>query len=138
MSSRWRATGPSAARSSTANTRRVRDEVIGQLFAHLKNRYPEARGYSPRNLEYRRAFEAAWPDSEVVQGDLAQLPWYHHIALLEKLDPAELGQWYAARRWRAAGPPLSPTSWPDELTSSLPSIDEIEAELATTLQDGAY
>jgi hypothetical protein len=73
-----------------------------------------------------------------VQGDLAQLPWYHHIALLEKLDPAELGQWYAARRWRAAGPPLSPTSWPDELTSSLPSIDEIEAELATTLKHGAY
>jgi hypothetical protein len=73
-----------------------------------------------------------------VQGDLAQLPWYHHIALLEKLDPAELGNGPQRRRWRAAGPPLSPTSWPDELTSSLPSIDEIEAELATTLKHGAY
>jgi hypothetical protein len=31
-----------------------------------------------------------------VQRGLAQLPWYHHIALLEKLDTAELGQWYAA------------------------------------------
>jgi hypothetical protein len=43
-----------------------------------------------------RAFAAAWPEPEVVQGGLAQLPWYHHIALLEKLDSAELRQWYAA------------------------------------------
>jgi len=71
-------------------------KVIGRLSADLKNRFPEARGYSPRNLKHMRAFAAAWPDSEVVQGGLAQLPWCHHIALLEKLDTAELRQWYAA------------------------------------------
>jgi len=71
-------------------------KVIDRLSADLKNRFPEARGYSPRNLEHMRAFAAAWPVSEVVQGDLAPLPWYHHIALLEKLDTAELRQWYAA------------------------------------------
>ena len=52
--------------------------------------------------------------------------------------PLNWGNGTQRRRWRAAGPPLSPTSWPDELTSSLPSIDEIEAELATTLKHGAY
>ncbi|MFJ2756464.1 YhcG family protein [Nocardioides sp. NPDC087217] len=33
-----------------------------------------------------RAFAAAWPVSAIVQAPLAQLPWYHQIALLEKLD----------------------------------------------------
>jgi len=32
------------------------------------------------------AFAAAWPDRQIVQASLAQLPWYHHIALLERLD----------------------------------------------------
>lgn len=44
-----------------------------------------------------RAFAAAWPDPEVVQGPLAQLPWYHQIALPHKLHGADLRQWYAAQ-----------------------------------------
>ena len=37
------------------------------------------------NVEIMRAF-AAWPERQIVQASLAQLTWYHHIALLEKLD----------------------------------------------------
>ena len=29
---------------------------------------------------------SAWTDREIVQAPLAQLTWYHHLALLEKLD----------------------------------------------------
>ena len=36
------------------------------------------------------------PDPAIVQGRLAQLPWYHQIALLEKLKPADRRLWYAA------------------------------------------
>ena len=43
-----------------------------------------------------RSFAAAWPNSEVVQGSLAQLPWYHHVALLDKLDDQLTRKWYAA------------------------------------------
>lgn len=43
------------------------------------------KGFSPRNLKYMRAFAEAWPNAEFVQGVLAQLPWYHHLALLDKL-----------------------------------------------------
>ena len=32
-----------------------------------------------------RAFAKAWPKREIVQEVLAQLPWYHNTALLEKL-----------------------------------------------------
>jgi predicted nuclease of restriction endonuclease-like (RecB) superfamily len=44
-----------------------------------------------------RAFAAAWPDRQIVQASLAQLSWYHHIALLEKLDRPEQRLWYAAK-----------------------------------------
>jgi len=33
--------------------------------------------------------------SPIVQASLAQLPWYHHLALLDKLDSAANRLWYA-------------------------------------------
>jgi predicted nuclease of restriction endonuclease-like (RecB) superfamily len=71
-------------------------KVIDRLSADLKDRFPEARGFSARNLKYMRAFAAAWQGSEVVQAPLAQLPWYHHLALLERLKRADQRLWYAA------------------------------------------
>jgi predicted nuclease of restriction endonuclease-like (RecB) superfamily len=44
-----------------------------------------------------RAFAEAWPDESFVQAVLAQLPWYHHLALLDKLPGPETRRWYAAK-----------------------------------------
>ncbi len=44
-----------------------------------------------------RAFAAAWPNKEIVQEALAQIPWYRNIALLEKLSQAEERLWYARK-----------------------------------------
>ena len=71
--------------------------IIDRLSADLREGFPDARGYSPRNLKYMRAFAAAWPDPAMVQDRLAQLPWYHQVALLEKLSPADLRLWYAGQ-----------------------------------------
>lgn len=71
--------------------------VIDRLAADLRDAFPEMKGFSPRNLKYMRAFAAAWPDRNIVQASLAQLTWYHHIALLEKLDSPEPRLWYAAK-----------------------------------------
>jgi len=70
--------------------------VIDRLSADLRERFTDTKGYSQRNLKYMRAFAAAWPDLEVVQGPLAQLPWYHQLALLEKVSDPEQRLWYAA------------------------------------------
>ena len=69
--------------------------VIDRLSTDLKSRFPAAKGYSPRNLKYMRAFASAWPERAIVQAPLAQLPWYHHLALLQKLDDSDLRLWYA-------------------------------------------
>jgi predicted nuclease of restriction endonuclease-like (RecB) superfamily len=49
----------------------------------------------PRNLKYMRAFAEAWPDEQIVQAALAQITWYHNIAVVEKLNTPEERLWYA-------------------------------------------
>ena len=36
-----------------------------------------------------RAFAEAWPEEPIVQAVLAQITWYHNLAILEKLDTPE-------------------------------------------------
>ncbi len=42
-----------------------------------------------------RAFAEAWTDRAIVQATLAQIPWYHNIALMEKLKAFDERLWYA-------------------------------------------
>jgi len=72
-------------------------KVIERLAEDLRLAFPEMKGFSPRNLKYMRAFAQAWPDEAIVQEALAQLPWYHHLALLDKLPDSETRRWYAAK-----------------------------------------
>jgi len=72
-------------------------KVIERLAQDLRNAFPEMKGFSPRNLKYMRAFAEAWPEAEFVQAVLAQLPWYHQLALLDKLKTEEERRWYVAK-----------------------------------------
>ncbi len=69
--------------------------VIDRLSADLREAFPEMKGFSPRNLKYMHSFAAAWPDRAIVQAPLAQLTWYHNLALLEKLADAPQRLWCA-------------------------------------------
>lgn len=69
--------------------------VIDRLANDLRDAYPDMKGFSPRNLKYMRAFSAAWPDRAIVQEPLAQITWYHNIALLEKVAAEADRLWYA-------------------------------------------
>lgn len=72
-------------------------KVIERLAHDLRAAFPEMKGFSPRNLKYMRAFAEAWPEAEFVQAVLAQLPWYHQLALLDKLSNSTERGWYAAK-----------------------------------------
>ena len=71
--------------------------IIDRLSADLREAYPDMKGLSPRNLKYMRAFAAAWPARAIVQEVLARIPWYHHLALMEKCRTPEERLWYARR-----------------------------------------
>jgi predicted nuclease of restriction endonuclease-like (RecB) superfamily len=60
-------------------------KIIDRLSTDLKSEFPDMTGLSVRNLKYMRAFAESYPDAEFVQASLAQITWYHHITLLDKV-----------------------------------------------------
>ena len=70
-------------------------KAIEQLSRDIRQDEPNLKGFSTRNLKYMRAFAKAYPDFEIVQGVLAQITWYHNLALLDKLKNPEERLWYA-------------------------------------------
>lgn len=72
-------------------------KVIDRLSADLREAFSDMRGLSPRNLKYMRAFAAAWSDRQIVQEVLAQITWYHNIALLEKVADPQVRLWYTRK-----------------------------------------
>ncbi|MCB9772163.1 MAG: DUF1016 domain-containing protein [Candidatus Omnitrophica bacterium] len=72
-------------------------KVIDRLSMDLGQLFPDMKGFSPRNLKYMRAFASAWPKRAIVQEVLAQITWYHNVALLDKLDDAKNRIWYARK-----------------------------------------
>jgi predicted nuclease of restriction endonuclease-like (RecB) superfamily len=70
-------------------------KVIDRLSYDLKNAFPDMSGFSPRNLKYMRTFAEAWPEREIVQRTVAQIPWRSNLALLDKLEDHQTRLWYA-------------------------------------------
>ena len=70
-------------------------KVIERLAQDLRAAFPEMKGFSRANLMYMRAFAQAWPDAEIVQQAVGQLPWGHNLVLLTQLKDPELRLAYA-------------------------------------------
>ncbi len=69
-------------------------KVIERLSTDLHATFPFMKGFSPRNLKYMRACAEAYPEEAFVQQLAAQIPWFHHCVLLDKVkDPTER-HWY--------------------------------------------
>ncbi len=71
------------------------NKFIDNLASDIHMAFPESKGYSVRNLKYMSKFAARFPDREFVQAALAQITWYHHIALMDKVKNADEHVWYA-------------------------------------------
>ena len=70
-------------------------KVIDRLAHDLRNAFPEMKGFSRANLMYMRAFAEAWPDEQIVQQAVGQLPWGHNLVLLSRLKQPEQRLAYA-------------------------------------------
>ena len=70
-------------------------KVIERLAHDLRTAFPEMKGFSRANLMYMRAFAEAWPDAEIVQQAVGQLPWGHNLVLLSRLKDAQQRLAYA-------------------------------------------
>ncbi len=70
-------------------------KVIDRLAHDLHNAFPDMKGFSRANLMYMRAFAEAWPDEQIVQQVVGQLPWGHNLVLLTRLKQPDLRLSYA-------------------------------------------
>ena len=69
--------------------------MIERLAQDLRIAFPDMKGFSRANLMYMRAFAEAWPDAEIVQQAVGQLPWGHNLVLLTRLKDAKQRLAYA-------------------------------------------
>ncbi|MDD1450194.1 PDDEXK nuclease domain-containing protein [Sphingomonas sp. H160509] len=69
-------------------------KIVDRLSTDLKHDFPEMTGFSPRNLKYMRALAEAFPNREIVQQVIAQLPWGHAITLVEAVKDRTQRIWY--------------------------------------------
>ena len=70
-------------------------KFVENLAADIKLSFPEMKGYSARNLKYMAKFAVRFPADEIVQAPLAQITWYHHITLMDKIKEPTAHIWYA-------------------------------------------
>lgn len=70
------------------------NKFIDNLAKDIKLAYPNSTGYSVRNLKYMAKFASIY-DEQFVQEALAQITWYHNIALLDKVKNKDANIWYA-------------------------------------------
>ena len=71
------------------------NKFIDNLSADIRMAFPDSKGYSVRNLKYMAKFAARFPNKKFVQEVLAQITWYHNIALMDKVRTVEEHIWYA-------------------------------------------
>ena len=73
------------------------NKFIENLAADIKLAFPDAKGYSVRNLKYMAKFAATYEDEKFVQQAVAQIPWGHNIVIMEKVHSEEERAWYIGK-----------------------------------------
>lgn len=69
-------------------------KFIENLARDIKIDFPDATGYSVRNLKYMAKFAETYTDAEFVQQAVAQIPWGHNVVLMDKISSQEERIWY--------------------------------------------
>jgi predicted nuclease of restriction endonuclease-like (RecB) superfamily len=70
------------------------DGVVDRLAAHIAHTQPGVRGFTRRNLFRMRQFYEAYQPAEFVPPLVAQIPWSHHLVILEQSKQAEERDFY--------------------------------------------
>jgi len=73
------------------------NKFVDNLARDIKHDFPSVTGYSVRNLKYMAKFAKTYDDFEFVQRTVAQIPWRHNIALLDKVKDSGQRIWYTQK-----------------------------------------
>lgn len=70
------------------------NKFIENLARDIKLAFPNAKGYSVRNLKYMAKFAEKYPDKIFVQTVSAQIPWSHNTAIMDKVKEHDKRVWH--------------------------------------------
>ena len=73
------------------------NNFINVLSASLKMAFPDAAGYSPRNLARMKKFYEEYKEYSILPPAVAKLPWAHNSILIDKVKELEKRSWYAQK-----------------------------------------
>jgi predicted nuclease of restriction endonuclease-like (RecB) superfamily len=73
------------------------NKFVENLARDIKTEFPNATGYSVRNLNYMKKFAEVIIDEQILQAVAAKLSWTHNTALLVKVKEQNIYKWYAEK-----------------------------------------
>lgn len=73
------------------------NNFIQDFSKSLKIEFPEATGFSPRNLSRMKKFYEKYKDLSILPPAVAKLPWTHNCILLDKVKDDNARNWYAEK-----------------------------------------
>ena len=76
---------------------RYGNRFIDNLARDIKLEFPDAKGYSARNLRYMKKFAELVPSEEILQTVSAILTWSHNTYLFDKARTLDEYLWYATQ-----------------------------------------
>ena len=76
----------------------INDIVCKKIYnIALKADFPDAKGFSPRNLARMRKFYETYRDLSILPTALAKLPWSFNCLLIDRVNDSEKRAWYAEK-----------------------------------------
>ena len=69
-------------------------KVIENLSKDITSTFPEAKGYSSRNLKYMCQFAKTYSNFLDVKDELSKVSWSHNLVLMSKIKDENERRWY--------------------------------------------
>ena len=69
-------------------------KVIDKLSKDLRSAFPEMKGFSAQNLKYMKKFAQEYPDNQIGQQAVDQIPWGHNVELMYLVKNKEEREFY--------------------------------------------
>lgn len=68
--------------------------IVEKLSKDLQSEFPNVQGFSSRNLWDMKRFHEAYKDYPILRQAVAEIPWGHHLVILNKISNIEERQYY--------------------------------------------
>lgn len=120
-------------------------KTIEKLAKDLKSSFPDMKGFSKTNLKNMVQFAKEYPDFEIGQQAVGQIPWGHNVVIMQKVNNQEERLWYVHETIKNGWSRMVLTTWIENqlyrrqgkaITNFKETLPSLQSDLAEqTLKD---